>query len=105
MVYSRENVLTRTATVPHLMHVSENANHPLLTSLRWLSAHAGFPATRLSGHAETLLLLAACARAEEEAENSKFLIQRRDGARDSALRAHNLRRSQVHFKCDNSAKV
>ena len=32
-------------------------------------------------------------------------IKTRDGAKDSALRAHAMRRSLVHFKCDNSAKV
>ena len=35
----------------------------------------------------------------------RYLIQRRDPAQTSALRAHGLRRAQVHFKCDNSAKV
>lgn len=70
-------------------------------------AHVGFPARRLPAQAETLLLIATAA-AEEEAEeqrSQRFLIKSRDGARDSALRAHNLRRNQVHYKCDNSAKV
>ena len=50
----------------------------------------------------------AVAAAEEEAGDQtreRFLVKTRDPARDSALRAHAMRRSQVHFKCDNSAKV
>ena len=73
--------------------------------LHWLGRHAGFPARRLPAKAETALLVAALAAAEEEREQQRFLIQRRDPAQTSALRAHGLRRSQVHFKCDNSAKV
>ena len=73
--------------------------------MRWLAAHARFPASRLESRSETLLCLAALASAEEAAERQRFLIQRRDPAQTSALRAHGLRRSQVHFKCDNSAKV
>ena len=73
--------------------------------LRWLGRHAGFPARRLPAKAETVLCVAALAAAEEAAEQQRFLIQRRDPAQTSALRQHGLRRSRVHFKCDNSAKV
>ncbi len=55
--------------------------------------------------AELLVCFAAAASCEEAEERRRFLIQSRDGAQTSALRAHGLRRSQVHFKCDNSAKV
>jgi len=34
-----------------------------------------------------------------------FGLPRQDAAMASAQRAHALRRSRVHFKCDNSAKV
>lgn len=78
---------------------------PYQDALRWLAQHAGFPAARLSAEAERLVCLAALAAAEEAREQQRFLIQRRDPAQTSALRAHGLRRSQVHFKCDNSAKV
>jgi hypothetical protein len=71
----------------------------------WLSAHTRFPASRLAPQAETLLCFAAAAAAEEAEEQRRFLIKPRDPAQTSALRAHALRRSQVHFKCDNSAKV
>lgn len=78
---------------------------PLRDTVRWLAAHARFPASRLAPRAETLLCLAALAAAEEAEEQRRFLIQRSDPAQTSALRAHGLRRARVHFKCDNSAKV
>ena len=78
---------------------------PIRDTLRWLSQHAGFPGVRLPPKAEALVCVAALASAEEAREAQRFLIQRRDPAQTSALRAHGLRRSQVHFKCDNSAKV
>lgn len=92
-----------------LWSVSDSVHTSSLSPvLRWLAAHAGFPARRLPLQAETLVLLAAAAQAETDAANSgngRFLIKSRDVAKDSALRAHALRRSLVHFKCDNSAKV
>jgi hypothetical protein len=80
-------------------------SEPLPAVLRWLAAHAGFPARRLPAAAEAMLCVAFLAAAEEEQARQRFLIQRRDPAQTSALRAHGLRRSQVHYKCDNSAKV
>jgi hypothetical protein len=86
--------------------VSESATHPLLPILRWLAQNARFPGSRLPVKAETLLLLAAAAQTEEVGSNqSRFLITTRDGAKDSALRAHAMRRSLAHYKCDNGAKV
>ncbi|HYP16617.1 MAG TPA: hypothetical protein VEQ65_05350 [Opitutus sp.] len=85
--------------------MSSRVENPLQQTVRWLAAHAGFPGRRLESHAETLLCIGALAEAQEAEENARFLVQRRDGAKDSALRAHAMRRSQVHFKCDNSAKV
>jgi hypothetical protein len=79
--------------------------HPLLDTVRWLAVHTRFPASRLETRAEALLCLAALAAMEEAEERRRFLFQRRDPAQTSALKAHGLRRSQVHFKCDNSAKV
>jgi len=75
------------------------------TSL-WLAANAGFPARRLPPQAELLLCVAAAA-AENEATSATGakLFERRVGAETSALRAHEQRRSRVHYKCDNSAKV
>lgn len=79
--------------------------HPLRDTVAWLAVHAGFPGRRLERGAETLLCFAAAAAADEAAENQRFLIKSRDPAQTSAQRTHALRRSQVHFKCDNSAKV
>ena len=85
--------------------MSQTDSNPLQQTVRWLGAHTLFPSSRLEGRAETLLCIGALAAAQEAAENARFLVQRRDGAKDAALRAHNARRSLVHFKCDNSAKV
>lgn len=84
--------------------VHQSTATPLLETVRWLAAHTRFPATRLQPHAETLLCVAVLAAREESAGN-RHHIERRVGAQTSALRQHALRRSQVHFKCDNSAKV
>ncbi len=85
--------------------MNTSSSDPLRDTVRWLSAHTRFPASRLESKAETLLCFAAAAAAEEAEEQSRFLIKPRDPAQTSAQRAHALRRSQVHFKCDNSAKV
>jgi len=81
--------------------------NPLHTTLRWLSAHARFPASRLESRAEVLLCVAALAAAEEAAAlaGTRHLVQSRDGAKDSAARTYAYRRSKVHYVCDNSAKV
>jgi hypothetical protein len=85
--------------------MSQTTPNPLQQTVRWLATHTRFPASRLASGAETLLCFAAAAAVEEAEETRRFLIESRDGAQTSALRAHGLRRSQVHFKCDNSAKV
>lgn len=93
----------------HAHRVSDSVSTPFLSTLRWLAAHAGFPAQRLPEKAETLLLINVAAQQEEVGKNAqssgKYHIQTRDGAKDAALRAHAMRRSLVHYKCDNSAKV
>mgnify|MGYP001553199966 CR=1 FL=1 len=79
---------------------------PLRTTVLWLSAHARFPASRLPAGAEALLCVAALAAAPgAEAERPRLLPSRREGPKEAALRAHGERRSQAHFKSDNSAKV
>ena len=85
------------------MKTAPNDSFPDL--MRWLRDFARFPACRLAAPAETLLCFAAVAAAEEARENQRFLVSSRDPAQTSAARAHALRRAQVHFKCDNSAKV
>lgn len=97
--------MTRLSGWLTLWAVSESATSPVLSVTRWLAQHARFPASRLAPHAEVLLLLTAIAARDEEAERARFALNRRDPAKDSALRAHALRRSLAHYKCDNSAKV
>lgn len=80
--------------------------NPLTQLCAWLSAHAGFPSRRLPAAAEQLLCVAALAAHEETtAALGPKKFDRRVGAETSAQRAHALRRSLVHYKCDNSAKV
>lgn len=85
--------------------MSASAQNPFQQTVQWLATHVGFPAQRLERAAETLLCVGVLAEQQDAAENARFLVQRRDGAKDAALRAHAARRSLVHYKCDNSAKV
>ena len=85
--------------------MNSTESDPFREAVLWLHQHAGFPQRRLPWEAEGLVCVAALAAAEEARDQQRFLIQRRDPAQTSALRTHSLRRSQVHFKCDNSAKV
>jgi len=83
--------------------MSSTAQGQLLT---WLSRQAGFPHVRLAKPAELLLCFAAAAAdAEGEEEGVAGRIVRKDPAAEAALRQHALRRSRVHYKSDNSAKV
>lgn len=85
--------------------MNSSPSHPLRDTVRWLAAHTRFPASRLAPRAETLLCLAALAAADEAGERARHLIQSSDSAMMSAQRTMANRRKQVHFKCDNSAKV
>jgi hypothetical protein len=78
---------------------------PLHGVVHWLSLYTGFPSRRLAPKAEALICVSALAAAEEAEAQQRHALQRRVPEQTSALRAHGLRRSQVHFKCDNSAKV
>jgi hypothetical protein len=84
---------------------STRERNPLGDVVGWLARHTGFPVHRLPAKAETMVCVAALAAEEEEEERQRFLIQRRNPAETSAQRQHAHRRSAVHFKCDNSAKV
>ena len=85
--------------------MSTAVSEPFQDAVRWLARHAGFPLRRLAPRAETLICVGMLAAREEAEEQRRFAIQRRDPAQTAALRTHGLRRAQVHFKCDNSAKV
>jgi hypothetical protein len=84
-----------------------NPSDPLRDTVRWLTAHARFPASRLDTKAESLLCMAALATAEEAAAlaGGRHLIQSKDVAKNAAARDYAYRRSKVHYVCDNSAKV
>ena len=79
----------------------------LATVIGWLARHTGFPGRRLEARAEQALCVAALAAQAEAAAatGAHGPVPSRDPAQTAALRAHGLRRSQVHFKCDHSAKV
>ncbi len=86
------------------MSSSPASSAPLGRALRWLSAHAGFPRSRLEARAEILVCLAALAAAEGEdlAGTKPRAAPSYDRA---ALRAHTINRSHTQFKSDNSSKV
>ncbi|MDP3070618.1 MAG: hypothetical protein Q8N18_10030 [Opitutaceae bacterium] len=83
----------------------QSSENSLQTAAHWLSARARFPASRLAPRAETMVCVAILAGQQEAEERGRHALERRVGAQTSAQRAHMLRRNQVHFKCDNSAKV
>jgi len=70
-----------------------------------MTAHAKFPASRLPPRAELLLIITAAAAFDEANVNARTPVHLRQVGKDAALRAHALRRSMVHYRCDNSAKV
>jgi hypothetical protein len=80
------------------------SSDPLRKTLTWLTAHAGFPRSRLDSKAETLLCLAALA-AEETRISNAVLQQSSLSYNRSALKAHAMNRSHAHYKSDNGAKV
>ncbi len=85
--------------------MSASAPNPFRQTVGWLATHTRFPASRLESRAETMICMAALAAAAEEVERERHLIQSSNAALMSAHRTMANRRKQVHFKCDNSAKV
>ena len=81
------------------------AQNPFRQTVGWLATHTRFPLSRLEPRAETMLCMAALAAAEDADQRERHLIKSSDGAMMSAQRTMANRRKQVHFKCDNSAKV
>ena len=79
---------------------------PLQQTIRWMTAHAGFPTRRLPDKAELLLLIATAA-ADEELEirrpaNAKIPFNPTFNAQ---IRNYTAQRRRAHLKCDNSAKT
>lgn len=87
--------------------VSAPVSTPLQQTLRWLAAHANFPATRLPAKAEMLLLFATAAEEEQVAlrRGPRFLIERNDKAADASLKAYMMNRSLAHYVCNNAQKT
>ncbi len=79
--------------------------NPFRDVVQWLARSTGFPAVRLPTRAENMICVAALAAIEEASEQQRFLIKGQDPAQAAALKAHAMRRSLVHYKSDNSAKV
>jgi hypothetical protein len=87
--------------------VSDTAQTPLQQTLRWLTTHAGFPASRLPDRAELLVLLGAVAAAGEEGtgQNGRTGGPLAGASFNAQLRSYTIQRRHAHVKCDNSAKV
>jgi len=83
------------------------ATAALSNTVRWLSAHAGFPGARLPARAELLLLIATAAEEEQLAlrRAPRFLIERNDKAGDASLKAYTMNRSLAHYVCNNGQKT
>ena len=86
--------------------MSDTAQTPWQQTLRWLTAHAGFPARRLPDKAELLLLIATAAADEDlearKPQNAKLPLNANFNAQ---IRNYTAQRRRAHIKCDNSAKT
>ena len=86
--------------------MSDTAQTPWQQTLRWLTAHAGFPARRLPDKAELLLLIATAAADEEletrKPQNARIPLNANFNAQ---IRNYTAQRRRAHIKCDNSAKT
>jgi hypothetical protein len=87
------------------MSSSPSLSVPLARILLWLSAHAGFPRSRLESRAEILLCLAAVAEADAAGDLSGTKPRAAMSYDRAALRAHTLNRAHTQFKSDNASKV
>ena len=86
--------------------MSATPSSPLLQNLRWMSDHAGFPASRLPDKAELLLLIAAAADGENgTTADTRRLAPGMNANYTAQMRNYSIQRRKVHYKCDNSAKV
>ena len=98
--------LTPATGSPHPAAVSDQTLTPLQQTLRWMAAHAGFPARRLPDKAELLLLIATAAADEDLAvsnpANAKLPFNPTFNAQ---IRNYTAQRRRVHLRVDNSAKT
>jgi hypothetical protein len=86
--------------------MSDPARTPWQQTLRWLTAHAGFPARRLPDKAELLLLIATAAADEDltarNPPNTKIPFNPTFNAQ---IRHYTAQRRRAHLRVDNSAKT
>ncbi|MDI1338079.1 MAG: hypothetical protein PSU94_18010 [Lacunisphaera sp.] len=80
---------------------------PLLQTLRWMAAHARFPAQRLPDKAELLVLIATAAAAEEAEATGPVNAGAvpRNKIFAAQMRNYTAQRRRAHINCDNSAKT
>jgi len=72
----------------------------------WLCRHTGFPARRLEGPAELLVLLAAAAAGELTAAGAgSSRVVRQDARQAASQRQQAENRRKSHFKSNNRTKV
>jgi hypothetical protein len=88
--------------------VSTTTQTPLQQTVRWMAAHARFPAQRLPDKAELLVLIATAA-ATEEAETAAGPVNAGPVTRNKTyaaqMRHYTAQRRRAHITCDNSAKT
>ncbi|WP_438481577.1 hypothetical protein [Oleiharenicola lentus] len=87
--------------------MSTSSVTPFQNTLRWLSTHTGFPASRLPDKGELLVLIATAA-AQEELDARKPAVngQIQFNANYAAqMRNYTAQRRKTHIICDNSAKT
>jgi hypothetical protein len=88
--------------------VSTTTQTPLQQTVRWMAAHARFPAQRLPEKAELLVLIATAAATEENKAatgpvNAGPVVRNKIFA--AQMRNYTAQRRRAHINCDNSAKT
>lgn len=88
--------------------MTASAQPPFQQTLRWLSTHARFPASRLPEKAELLVLIATAA-ATEAADAATNPVNAGPVARNKTftaqMRNYTAMRRRAHINSDNSAKT
>lgn len=82
------------------------ASTPLSQTVRWLTEHTRFPASRLPEKAELLLLFATAASTVDLAKTNPYHVgMLKDPNFAAQIRNYTAQRRKVHLVCDNSAKT
>jgi len=86
--------------------MADTTPSPLSQTVRWLSDHTRFPASRLPEKAELLVLFATAASTEDLAKSNPYHVgMLRDPNFAARMRNYTAERRKVHIVCDNSAKT